>query len=264
MNEFNPKNYWEDRLIKSFNLRGVGFIGLGYNYNKWLYKVREHVFLSKLKSTRFNFNNASVLDVGCGNGFYIEKWKKVGVNKIVGIDITNVSVNKLNQKFTGDKFFQIDIGSNCIGILNNYKFDAISAFDVLFHIADDKRYVKAINNIFSLLKPNGFFLWSDNFLHKKIFRTTHHVSRSLEYIEMVLDSAGFKIVERRPMFYFMNAPIDTSNRFYHLLWKIITKMVSESEYHGWIVGSFLYPLELICVDLAKEGPSTEIMICKKI
>ena len=86
---------------------------------------------------------------------------------------------------------------------------------------------------------------------------------TLKYIEMILLSAGFKIVERRPMFYLMNAPIDTSNRFYHFLWRIITKVVSESEYYGWIVGSLLYPLELICIDLTQEGPSTEIMICQK-
>ena len=45
------------------------------------------------------------------------------------------------------------------------RFQAISAYDVLFHIVDDARYERAIQNISALLSPGGVFFFSDLFLH---------------------------------------------------------------------------------------------------
>ena len=57
-----------------------------------------------------------------------------------------------------------DIGGPPDQIARGASFDAVSAFDVLFHIVDDAAYGRAFQNIASLLKPGGWFLWSDNFL----------------------------------------------------------------------------------------------------
>jgi len=260
---FDPKEYWENRLRSTFGLNGVGYTGLGKHYNNLLYKVRRFVFLHRIKSTCQDFSGANVLDVGCGTGFYIEMWEELGVKNIVGIDLANVAIKNLKQKYTGHKFYQIDIGSIGIGSLMNHKFDAISAFDVLFHIVDDTRYEQAINNIYSLLKPGGFFIWSDNFLHEDVLRTAHQVSRTLKNIERIVVSTGFQIVERRPMFYLMNAPVDTRSRLRQLLWRFIGFIVSRGEIAGLAIGSALLPLELILTSMTNEGPSTEMMVCKK-
>lgn len=93
-----------------------------------------------------------MLDVGCGTGFFIERWRKLGAKNIVGVDITSVAIKNLREKYSDVEFYQMDIGDSIQSVLKG-NFCAVSAFDVLYHIVDDKKYVKAINNIYSLLKP---------------------------------------------------------------------------------------------------------------
>lgn len=262
MNAFVPREYWENRLGKTFNLQGVGHSSLSKHYNNWLYKIKRAVFIRKIKSLGLDISNLNVLDVGCGVGFFIERWKELGVRNIVGADITKVAITNLRKKYPDVEFHQMDIGDNIQSIPKS-NYDVISAFDVLYHIVDDKKYENAINNIYSLVKPGGNFIWSDNFLHERSVRGIHQVDRSLDSIEELLHSAGFEIIERRPMFYLMNNPIDSRSIFRKLFWKTTSIIVSRSEFAGLVIGAFLYPLELIFTSLAKESPTTEIMICRK-
>src|SRR5262249_2270863 len=154
-------------------------IGLGEHYNAWLYKIKKAVFHRKLRPFGPNVADWAVLDVGCGTGFFLERWKELDVRKIVGIDITTVAIERLRRRHQDVDLYQLDIGGN-VDHLRGRAFDAISAFDVLYHIVDDDRYASAIGNIYALLKPGGIFIWSDNFVHERTITQTHQVSRSLE------------------------------------------------------------------------------------
>ncbi len=263
MDNFNPKEYWENRLRNNFGLHGTGFVGLGINYNKWMYKVRKKVILNKLGSLKLNLKDYEVLDIGSGSGFYIDIWKRKGCKKVSGSDLTNISIDKLKQLYPEDEFFVLDIGDELPNILKDRKFDIISAFDILFHIIDDKRYSKAMNNIFSLLKSGGLFIFSENFIHNDAIHTKHQTTRSLKDIENAIISAGFKIINRSPMFYLMNAPIDTNNRILKGIWRATKRIINNGEIRGNIIGGISYPLEIALITVSKEGPSTEIMICRK-
>jgi SAM-dependent methyltransferase len=262
MSSFDVQKYWEDRLQKSFGLHGVGFVGMGRYYNNWLYKIRRRVFINYIKKNGGNFSKSIALDIGCGSGFYIERWKELGVNSIVGIDITKVAVDEMRVQHPECKFFKMDIGKD-VKPISEMKFDFISAFDVLFHIVDDTEFENSIHNIYSLLKPGGLFLWSDNFLHGQTQRSSHQVCRSLANIETVLNRAHFQIIQRRPMFYLMNGPIDRPNIGHKILWKHLKSAVKKSEIAGACFGGLLYPIELLLITFAKESPTTEIMICKR-
>jgi SAM-dependent methyltransferase len=157
----------------------------------------------------------------------------------------------------------MDISQN-IEPISDMRFDFVSAFDVLFHIVHDKEFENSIRNIYSLLKPRGLFLWSDNFLHGRTLRSEHQVSRSLACIEAILQDTGFQIVQRRPMFYIMNAPVDKPNTVIKFLWWIISSSVSRSEFIGAYIGGLLYPIELLLITISRESPTTEFMICKRV
>jgi SAM-dependent methyltransferase len=157
---------------------------------------------------------------------------------------------------------ELDISDNVDSISD--KFDIISAFDMLFHIVDDERYSKALENIYSLLKPGGIFIFSENFIHHNPKNNKYQTSRSLNDIEIIIKRCGFKILDRSPMFFFMNAPVDSNRVFFKKSWRLITKVVQKGEFFGSLFGIILYPIEILMVNLKKEGPSTEIMICKKI
>jgi hypothetical protein len=46
--KFSAKDYWENRLNENFGLNGVGYIGLGKNYNHWLYKIKNFLDSSSI------------------------------------------------------------------------------------------------------------------------------------------------------------------------------------------------------------------------
>lgn len=272
--EFKVRDYWESRLKADYSLQGVGYKRLGKQYNKWMYRLRAHVFQRVARGLDVDWSSARVLDVGSGTGFYVDQWHRLGVPKVVGLDITEKAVGELRQRFTGDQFYQVDIGGKDVpspvsrlttpGGLAPGGFDAISAMDVLFHIVDDYQYQQAFRNIASLLKPGGWFIWSDNFLRHGTERVAHQVSRSLAESEAAVRAAGLEIVDRRPMFVLMNYPADTQSKLMRWAWKAMVAPATAAEGLGSVIGAVLYSLERTLTSVAKESPSTEMMLCRRL
>ncbi|MBI4773496.1 MAG: class I SAM-dependent methyltransferase [Deltaproteobacteria bacterium] len=260
--QFDPGKYWEQRLNREFSLYGVGFLGLGRNFNHWMYKVRKRGFLRFAGSLGIEFSRSRVLDVGSGTGFYVEQWAKLGVKELVGVDITQVAVENLSLRYPEYAFHRLDIG-NRIHELEKASFDVVSAMDVLFHIVDDEKYANALRNIHGLLKPGGYFIWSENFMKGEALRTRHQVCRSDSFIKNLLLDAGFKIIGQKPLFYLMNTPVTSRSRLLNVSWKLVAGMVKNSEILGLIVGALLYPLESILTAAINQGPSTDIMLCRR-
>lgn len=261
MEEIDPKDHWEKILAENYGLHGTGYLSLGKKYNNWLYKIKSKTFLRALRSLELRDPTIlDVMDIGSGTGFFIDQWKRIGVRSLAGMDITNISVENLKKKYPEFMFFRLDIGDAIP--LAGEAYDIVSSFDVLYHIVDDRRFERAIENIYQLLRPGGFFIFSDNFLHGKTKRDIDQVDRSLTYTRHVLEKVGFREIRRLPEFVFMNYPIDSS-RLRGVLWLTMMLPVTRSEILGYIVGAVLYPIELFSTSLVKESPTTEIMVCKK-
>ena len=261
----DPGEYWQNRLTANYSLDGTGFQALGQEYNKWMYRIRKVIVKKAVKRMISKLDVKDVFDIGSGTGFYVEMWIKLGARGVIGSDITDVAVLSLRQNYPSNEFFKLDIGQEVLpDELSAKKFDIISAFDVLFHITDDVRYSNAILNINHLLRKDGIFLFSENFLHRDVLRSQHQVSRPLASIERLLQEAGFTILDRIPMFVIMNAPVDTNNRILPSTWKSIRVAAKKGKFASNITGCILYPLELVLTSIAREGPSTELMICKKL
>ncbi|MGD0402201.1 MAG: methyltransferase domain-containing protein [Candidatus Acidiferrales bacterium] len=257
------KSYWEERLASNWGLQGVGYLGHGVRYNNWLYAVRRGILRRHLLGLSIELSRASVLDIGSGTGFWLEQWKNLGVRSLQGSDIAAVAVERLKEKFPEIEIAQIDIAETLEGYNWTGRFDVISAFDVLFHITEDGRFHRAIENIATLLKRGGHFFFSDNFVHGTAKRTDHQVSRSLNEIEAVVRKSGLRIVRRAPMFVLMNAPIDSSLRWLMPVWRAFLAPVHLVPFLGSVYGAVLYPVELMLTRLMSESPTTEIMICQK-
>src|SRR5712664_744565 len=140
---FQPKQYWEDRLKANWGLHGVGYLGLG-DYNQWVYRAKRSVFLNVVSSLRLP-RGFSALDIGCGTGFFVERWMELGAGSITGMDLTEVSVSQLRDRYPEHRFVQGDISEKADSLPDGY--DVISAMDVLFHIVDRDRYGAALKNI---------------------------------------------------------------------------------------------------------------------
>jgi 2-polyprenyl-3-methyl-5-hydroxy-6-metoxy-1,4-benzoquinol methylase len=272
MTQFDTRDYWEQRLERNYGLEGVGFLRLGKGYNTWLYRLRRSVFLRRMRATGMDFTGAEVLDVGSGTGFYVERWRELGARKVVGLDLTTVATEQLRRRFPADEFHLVDIGSGDLsedaGPLAGRQFDAASCFDVLFHIIDEQHFETAIENIAALVRPGGLFALSDYFVHPKAMersiRAPHRVSRSLDRFQDVLKRNGFEVLERRPVFFLMNEPVDSRSWLAKARWFVIAGPVAVRNALGTPIGAILYPLEWLLVTVCKESPTTEMMICRKL
>lgn len=258
---FGAASFWEGRLDRDFSLKGVGFRRLGLNFNRWMYEVRKDVFLETIAATGLSVTDAEVLDVGCGTGFYLDRWAELGARSISGIDITATAIARLKAEHPNADLSTGDVGEP-VSPLPGGSYDAVSAMDVLFHIVDDARFANAIANIAAALKPGGLFIWSDYFIRGREWRIEHQACRSLDHIERVLDDAGFEILGRRPMFYLMANPLD-AGRLARASWYAAAAIISLSEKLGDFAGRKLYPHEKRLLASKTEGPSTEIMICRR-
>jgi SAM-dependent methyltransferase len=259
---FDPKAYWSERLDRTYTLGGVGWLGLGEAFNRWMYRVRRHVFLRTARRAVSDLGHARVLDVGSGTGFYIERWHEAGAGDVSGADLTDVAVERLRARFPGDEFSQFDLTGEA-GDLAASRYHAISAMDVLYHIVDDDGYARAIENLHSLLKRGGVLLMSENFVHGDWYRTEHQVVRDIDWILGLLDRTGFDVLSRRPVFVLMNTPVDSRNRLLRRFWGLLMTAVRRGPRAAAMVGAALYPVELFLTAVLREGPTTEIVVARK-
>ena len=259
---FDPEQYWEEMHVEQSGLEAVGFRGLGVGFNTWMYRVRRVVLRRAVRRAGISLGGATVLDVGAGTGFYVQKWLELGAAHVTGIDLSAAAVEALRAEFPSAEFRRDDIAEPSIATRGR-EYDLVSAFDVLFHIVDDARFVRAIENIGELVPPGGHLLLSDNFLHGPAIRGRHQVSRSLAEIDAALDAAGFETIVRLPMFFLMNTPIDSSSRFLRRSWRVVTGTCRRSNRAGSVLGALLFPLELLLTAVVQEGPSTELVVCRR-
>ena len=263
MTAFNPQTYWEERHHKKYGPESVGYAGLGVPYNVWMYRLRGRVVERQLRKAGIELSARDVFDIGSGTGFYVKLWSKLGAKSITGSDFSPFAVRALRDAFPGRRFFDLDVTASTLPA-GLEQFDVVSAFDILYHIVEDDAYRQAISNIRSLVRPGGYFIFSENFLRRERETGMHQVSRTFSEISALLAENGFTAVARAPVFVLMNRPLKTTNALSTLTWKSIlrvTKMKHRPYLGGWL-GAMLYPIDLACSRLMSTGPSTEMMICQ--
>jgi SAM-dependent methyltransferase len=271
--KYVPEKYWEERLCRDFSLTGVGHLGFSLEYNKWLYKSRLSTIKRVLKDKNINYQEKSLLDIGVGTGFYIPFWEKLGIKNITGIDITTKSVEELKKKYPKYDFIKADISEQNLPL--SKKFDIITAFDVLFHIIDEEKFEQAIRNIKKFSHKNAVILIMDNFLKKYKPPRYHEYDRTLEYYKKIMISDSIKIIDVKPIFYFMNAPIDIErehskfNRFLiKSMWRINNKIGYLRKFGVlgkifiYLWAAVLYYLDRTILNFISTGPSTKLLVAK--
>lgn len=253
--------FWEERLDTDWTETGVGYRALGRSFNEWMYRVRQEVFAERVGALAVDWSRMHVLDVGSGTGFYIHAWQQLGAVTVTGCDLTEAAVVRLRERFPGLRFERVDIAEPQ-GVFGEAEFDAVSCMDVLFHITDDDRYAAAVKSIAHLVRSGGYFVFSENFLHRSPQRGANQVNRRLDWITARLDESGFDVVHRSPFLMLMNAQVDAAP-MWRKLWGGVLRAVTLTEPTGWLAGAALYPLERQLVRTWVESPTTEIMICRR-
>jgi 2-polyprenyl-3-methyl-5-hydroxy-6-metoxy-1,4-benzoquinol methylase len=254
--------YWEEQHRTDDSLNAVGWAGLGRAFNGWMYEVRRRVFCRVVPAHVAVGPDSRVLDVGSGTGFYLDLWRELGAGRIEGSDMTENATQRLRKARPGVAIHRSDIGADP-DQLPHGPFDVISAMDVLFHILDGAAYERAIANLAALLRPGGSLVMSENLLDGRVHVGPVQISRSEAEIVRLLRAHGLEPVARAPMFVLLNGPVDSHSRILHLWWDALTRVVSYRELIGQVAGALLLPFELVAVRIARRGPSTKLLICRR-
>ncbi len=255
--------YWEDRHAAAESLDTVGWTGLGRSFNGWMYAVRRRVFARVVSAHVPIRDDTRVLDIGSGTGFYLKLWTELGAPRVEGSDLSPTAVARLRAAYPDVPIHQLDIGALRPGV-SPAGYDGVSAMDVLFHILDEDDYRRAIGNLAGLLAPDGHLVLSENLLADGVHRGPAQVSRSESEIVTLLREAGLEPVVQAPMFVLLNGPVDSHSRWLARWWTLVSKIASRNEALGWIVGALLMPIELAAVRFVRRGPSTKIVVCRRV
>ena len=155
---YEPRTFWDQRLSEQFDLRGTGEPGLSLAYNRACYDLRGRVLSTALRDAGMDPRGRKVLDVGCGTGFFTAYYHSRGA-MVTGIDITPTSVRRLRERFPDARFLEGDISETAL----EDRFDIVNAFDVLYHITDDARWLRAVENLSRAVAPQGLLALTDAF-----------------------------------------------------------------------------------------------------
>lgn len=128
-----------------FNLQGDEELYRNLEKNDWYYMNEKWEYDESMK---FLNSKQKVLEVGCGDGAFLEKLTRTFSNSPIGLELNKAAIEKARQK--GLTVFDDSVEN--FALLHEQSFDVVCLFQVLEHIADVGNFLKAILQI---LKPGG-------------------------------------------------------------------------------------------------------------
>ena len=90
--------------------------------------------------------NKRILDIGCGDGFWMEQLRNLGFENLVGMDMSNTSLERAQQKNLN--VFRSDAEA----LAFQHEFDFVIMCDVLEHLPHPDRVLKRVRDA---LVPSG-------------------------------------------------------------------------------------------------------------
>jgi SAM-dependent methyltransferase len=153
---YRPRQFWNDLLSESFDLRGVGHFRLSEEENRRMYDAKRAALSAVVDQHAITIGpDTRALEIGCGVGYWTEYLQSRGVRTYTGNDITQISVSRLRDRFPEYQFIEGDAGSTTLPAAT---FDLALMIDVTQHITDDRAFARALANVWNSIVPGGVFL----------------------------------------------------------------------------------------------------------
>jgi len=100
---------------------------------------------------RHRTSKDSILEIGCGNGFFLKKAREQGWRQVFGVEPSRAAVERASTEIRSS----IICAMMQSGLFPDHSFDAICLFQVLDHVLDPTTLLK---ECFQILKPGGLIL----------------------------------------------------------------------------------------------------------
>lgn len=177
------------------------------NFNNWLKSVLIGEILEQVRGA--GPQQVSVLDLGCGKGGDLLKWRRGGINHLVCADIAGVSVEQCESRYedmkkkshSHEKIFSAQfITADCTKeVLSEKLDDPELMFDIcscqfVYHYSfeSEQKADMMLRNACERLKPGGFFVGTtpDSFELVKRLEASDSLSFGNEVFKVSFQSKG--------------------------------------------------------------------------
>lgn len=204
-------SYWTG-LVAGESLDEVGHPDMGRSFNEWAYKLRYRAIVKSVAAVRPWSTVTRLYEGAIGTGYYLSRWKSLGVDHVAGVDLSPRAVASAQRRFPDD---DLTVGS--LDALDkdpgwSYRkgrYQVVTAIDVLYHILDDASAGRAVQLLADLVAPGGVLVVTekhDGLLARE--RVSEFVARRPEswYVDRARE-AGLTLADTRPMFWCMDPPV---------------------------------------------------------
>lgn len=169
--DINPKTYTSRRIPDRAHFRIVRCLECGLTFSNPIidpkiitrsYRESEVPIVDDLENAAEIYMNyikkhlnllwskSKVLDIGCGNGFFLKKIATQGCKDYYGLEPSKQAVDFLPKEINKKRIIIDTFGSK--HFQKDY-FDLICSFQVLDHILEPNQFIK---DCFTILKPGGY------------------------------------------------------------------------------------------------------------
>ncbi|MBI2641436.1 class I SAM-dependent methyltransferase [Candidatus Roizmanbacteria bacterium] len=172
-------------------------------YDEHLENLRETYGFYLKELERYGVNKDRLLEIGCGNGFFLEEALSQGYKEVYGVEPGKKSVEKAKARIK--KNIIIDIFKR--GQFRKNSFDVICCLQTFDHIPDPNGMLK---ECYKILKKDGFMLFlnhdagalTNKLMGEKspIIDIEHTYLFSKEMMKKIFEKHKFKVLETKSSF----------------------------------------------------------------
>jgi len=104
-----------------------------------------------MRLSRHGLRRESLLEIGCGNGFFLEEALELGFRQVRGVEPSTRAVQRADARIAA----WIERGPVRPGLYSEASFDLVCMFQVLDHLPEPAETLKTVRH---WLRPNGLLL----------------------------------------------------------------------------------------------------------
>lgn len=190
-------------------------------------EIKQYTAQKRLKQIYSHVSKGRWLDIGCSDGVFVEQARMEEIST-EGIDLSEVAIREARKRNLPVYFSAVE------KFAPGYKYDVVTAFDVLEHVLDPNIFIKSV---YYLLKPGGKFVLSvpdQGSLIRKVMGKAwyfyipeeHMHYFNVSNITKLLDANGFKVESimraYKPLTY--NYSLSQFKEYNPLIYKILSNL----------------------------------------